>query len=184
MRKVKKFLMTLLPSFFVMGMCLPAILNNGVKKDNPGLDTAVYDNNLTHASLDRPDIKRLGDPDDEEEEVIEVDKVVLHYYNEAGGNNGRAFYLWVTGEDGVEYSMDNASDIMSISADGTMMTIQIDFADARFKSFAGKSSMYFIIKFKKISDTNLNWGGQSDDVQLRYAEFPLQGPKARRERGS
>ena len=172
MRKVKKFLMTLLPSFFVMGMCLPAILNNGVKKDNPGLDTAVYDNNLTHASLDRPDIKRLGDPDDEEEEVIEVDKVVLHYYNEAGGNNGRAFYLWVTGEDGVEYSMDNASDIMSISADGTMMTIQIDFADARFKAFAGKSSMYFIIKFKKISDTNLNWGGQSDDVQLRYAEFP------------
>ena len=172
MKKVKKFLMTLLPSFFVMGMCLPVLLDNVSKKENPGLDTAVYDNNLTHASLDRPDIKRLGDPDDEEEEVIEVDKVVLHYYNEAGGNKGRAFYLWCTGEDGVEYNLDNASDIMSVSADETMMTIQIDFADARFKAFAGKSSMYFIIKFKKISDTNLNWGGQSDDVQLRYAEFP------------
>ena len=172
MKKVKKFLMTLLPSFFVMGMCLPALLNDGVQKEQPGKDTAIYDHDLTHARLDNPDIKRLGDDDDDEEEVIEVDKVVLHYYNEAGGCDGRAFYLWVTGEDGIEYNLDNAADIISVSADNTMMTIQIDFADARFKAFAGKSSLYFIIKFKKVSDTNLNWGGQSDDVQLRYAEFP------------
>ena len=173
MKKVKKFLMALLPSFFVLGMCLPAVLNDSPKKENPGLDTAIYDKDLAHARYDRPDIKNApGDDEDEEEEVIEVDKVILHYYNEAGGNNGRAFYLWVTGEDGMEYNLDNASDIITVSPDGTMMTIQIDFADARFKAFAGKSSMFFIIKFKKISDTNLNWGGQSDDVQLRYAEFP------------
>ena len=153
MKKVKKFLMTLLPSFFVLGMCLPAVLNNSPKKDNPGLDTAVYDHNLSHARLDRPDIKRLGDDDDDEEEVIEVDKVVLHYYNEAGGNAGRAFYLWCTGEDGVEYNLDNAKDIMSVSDDGTMMTIQVDFADARFKAFAGKSSMFFIIKYKNKEST-------------------------------
>ena len=171
MKKVKIFLMTLLPSFFVLGMCLPAVINNS-PKENPGLDTAVYDTDLSHAQLDRPNIMRSGEDDDDEDEVIEVDKVILHYYNEQGGCDGRAFYLWVTGEDGVEYNLDNASDIMSVSDDKTMMTIQIDFADARFAAYKGKSSMYFIIKFKKISDTNLNWGGQSDDVQLRYAEFP------------
>ena len=171
MKKVKNFLMTLLPSFFVLGMCLPAVINNS-PRENPGLDTAVYDTDLSHAQLDRPNIMRSGEDDDDEDEVIEVDKVILHYYNEQGGCDGRAFYLWVTGEDGVEYNLDNASDIMSVSDDKTMMTIQIDFADARFAAYKGKSSMYFIIKFKKISDTNLNWGGQSDDVQLRYAEFP------------
>ena len=173
MKKVKKILMTLLPSFFVVGMCLPALLKDAPKED-PGLDTAIYDDSLEHAQLNRPDIKYApGDDDDEEDEVVEVDKVVLHYYNEAGGCRGRAFYLWVTGEDGVEYNLDNASDIISVSDDETMMTIQIDFLnDARFAAFSGKSSLYFIIKFKMISDTNLNWGGQSDDVQLRYADFP------------
>ena len=173
MKRVKRVLMTLLPSFFVVGMCLPALLKDAPKED-PGLDTAIYDDNLTHAQLNRPDIKYAsGDDDDEEDEVIEVDKVVLHYYNEAGGCRGRAFYLWVTGEDGVEYNLDNASDIITVSDDETMMTIQIDFLnDARFAAFNGKSSLYFIIKFKMISDTNLNWGGQSDDVQLRYADFP------------
>ena len=111
MKKVKQFLMTLLPSFFVLGMCLPIVLNGSSKQEDPGLDTAIYDKDLAHARYDRPDIMRLGDDDDEEEEVIEVDKVVLHYYNEAGGCSGRAFYLWCTGEDGVEYSLDNAKDI-------------------------------------------------------------------------
>ena len=175
MKKVKKILMTLLPSFFVLGMALPAFLNSD-KEMNPGKDTAIYDKGDYHAKLERPDITHLlgaADDDDEEDEVIEVDKVVLHYYNEAGGCKGRAFYLWVTGEDGVEYNLDNASDIISVSDDETMMTITIDFVnDARFSAFQGKSSLYFIIKFKKISDTNLNWGGQSDDVQLRYTDFP------------
>ena len=174
MKRVKKVLMTLLPSFFVVGMCLPALLKDAPKED-PGLDTAIYDDSLEHAKLNRPDITHMlgAEDDDDEEEVIEVDKVVLHYYNEAGGCRGRAFYLWVTGEDGVEYNLDNASDIISVSDDETMMTIDIDFLnDPRFAAFNGKSSLYFIIKFKMISDTNLNWGGQSDDVQLRFADFP------------
>ena len=173
MKKVKNFLMTLLPSFFVLGMCLPAVLG-GSSKEDPGKDTAIYSDNLTHAKLDRPDITHMmGDgDDDDEDEVVEVDKVILHYYNEAGGCKGRAFYLWVTGEDGVEYNLDNASDIIEVSADETMMTITVDFNnDARFSAFKGKSGLYFIIKFKLISPTNLNWGGQSDDVYLRYADF-------------
>ena len=157
MKRVKRVLMTLLPSFFVVGMCLPALLNDS-KKEEPGLDTAIYDTCLEHAKYNLPDITHmLGDADDdEEEEIIEVDKVVLHYYNEAGGCRGRAFYLWVTGEDGVEYNLDNASDIIEVSADETMMTIQIDFInDARFAAFKDKSSLYFIIKFKMISDTSV-----------------------------
>ena len=175
MKKVKKILMALLPSFFIVGMCIPAFLNSGDSKDVAGEDTAIYNKAAPYALLDHPDITHLlgaGDEDEEEEEVIEVDKVILHYYNEAGGCKGRAFYLWVTGEDGVEYSLDNADDIISVNDDETMMTINIDFTDPRFTAFANKGSMYFIIKFKKISDTNLNWGGQSDDVQLRYTDFP------------
>ena len=139
MKRVKRVLMTLLPSFFVVGMCLPALLN-GSKKEEAGLDTAIYDSGLEHAKYNLPDITHmLADDDDDEEEIIEVDKVVLHYYNEAGGCRGRAFYLWVTGEDGVEYNLDNASDIIEVSADETMMTIQIDFInDARFAAFKDK----------------------------------------------
>ena len=171
MKRVKKVLMTLLPSFFVVGMCLPALLKDAHKED-PGLDTAIYDTKLTHADLNRPDIMSFEGEDDDEEEVVEVDKVILHYYNEAGGCDGRAFYLWVTGVDGIEYNLDNASDIITVSEDKTMMTITVDFVnDARFSAFANKSCLYFIIKFK-MQGTNENWGGQSDDMQLRYVEFP------------
>ena len=179
MKKVKRVLMTLLPSFFVLGMCLPAFLG-GPSKEDPGLDTAIYDQDLAHAQLNSPDILYGEGEDDDEEEVIEVDKVILHYYNEAGGCSGRAFYLWVTGEDGVEYNLDNASDIMSVNEKNDMMTITIDFInDARFAAFKDKSSLYFIIKFKMISGTNLNWGGQSDDVQLIYENFPPQDKKTK-----
>ena len=102
MKKSKRFLMTLLPSFFVLGMCLPALLNNKVQ-DEAGLDTAIYpDQPLQHARYDRPDvlIGEGADDDEDEEDVVEVDKVVLHYYNEAGGCEGRAFYLWVNCIDG------------------------------------------------------------------------------------
>ena len=173
MKKVKKFLMTLLPSFFVLSACGGALSHKNNVEEDPGQDTAIYDQVLTHAQLNRPDITNYGDAadDEDEEEAVKVDKVILHYYNEAGGCDGRAFYLWVTGVDGAEYNFVNATDIMKLNDDGTMMTITVDFTDARFEKFAHKSSMYFIIKFKMISDTNLNWGGQSDDVQLRYADF-------------
>ena len=147
MKKVKRFLMTLLPSFFVVGMCLPVLLDSNRNQiDDPGKDTAIYDRTLKHAQLNNPDILSADDEDDEEE-TVKVDKVVLHYYNEAGGCDGRAFYLWVTGVDGAEYNFENASDIMELSADNTMMTITVDFSDERFEAFAHKSSIYFIIKF-------------------------------------
>ena len=171
MKKVKSVFLTLLPSFFVLGMAIPSFLGaaNNPQPD-PGEDTAVYHMTEEHAQLNRPDILSTAE-DEDEEVVVEVDKVILHYYNEAGGCDGRAFYLWVTGVDGAEYNFSNAADIMTCSDDKTMMTITVDFTDPRFTEFKDKSSLYFIIKFKMISDTNLNWGGQSDDVQLRYKDF-------------
>ncbi len=175
MKKVKKPLLTLLSSIFTLAIAVNASSSNVfLPATNPGEDTAIYDEDDSHADLNNPDIsnKRASDDDEDEEPTVVVNKVILHYYNEAGGNDGRAFYLWVTGVDGVEYNLDNASDIFSVNEDKTMMTITVDFADSRFTSFAGKSKLYFIIKYKMKSATDLNWGGQSDDMQLVYSEFP------------
>ena len=175
MKKVTSKILALLPSFFVLGMAVScAHFNAQAAMNDPGEDSAIYDKTLEHAVYNRPDITRGGDDDDDEEPEVVVNKVILHYYNEAGGNAGRAFYLWVTGlEKGIECNFDNASDIMSLNDDGTMMTITLDFInDARFVKFANKSKLFFIIKYKMISETNLNWGGQSDDMQLVYSEFP------------
>lgn len=183
MKKSKKLLLTAIPAFLVLGASSAALTLKitNVLKDNPGRDTAIYDKDLTHAQYNKPDIingryvnRAAEDEEEEEEATVKVSKVVLHYYNENGGNDGRAFYLWVTGVDGVEYNLENASDIMTVNEDRTMMTINIDFTDPRFTAFAGKSKLFFIIKYKKISDMNLNWGGQSDDMQLVYADFPPQ----------
>ena len=177
MKKIKKLITAMIPSFLTLGALAGAFLTKENVKEDPGEDTAIYSDNLDHAKLDAPDIvngRYLLDDEEEEEATVVVNKVILHYYNEAGGNDGRAFYLWVTGQDGAEYNLENASDIMTVSADRTMMTIEIDFTDARFTAFAGKSKLFFIIKYKKISDMNLNWGGQSDDMQLVYADFPPQ----------
>lgn len=170
MKKVKT-LLTLLPSFLVLGLAAGCSNKATTYLGDPGEDTAIYSNDLSHAKLEAPDVR--ADDEEEEETTVTVNKVILHYYNESGGNAGRAFYLWVTGQDGAEYNLDNASDIMNVSSDGTMMTITIDFInDARFTAFAHKSKLFFIIKYKMISPTNLNWGGQSDDMQLIYQDFP------------
>lgn len=179
MKYNKKTLLAIIPSFLALGVLGGCVLNDKVNAKNPGKDTALYDDDLSHAKLSKPDIvdgrymtREAEDGDEEGEPTVVVNKVIMHYYNENGGNDGRAFYLWVTGQDGVEYNLENASDIMTVNADRTMMTITVDFTDARFTAFAGKSKLFFIIKYKMISASNLNWGGQSDDMQLVYSEFP------------
>ena len=179
MSKLKKALLYIAPSFLTLGV-LGGLALSRSNQQIITKDSAIYDTGSTVGDLSKPDIinghyiSRDGEEDPEDvDPTVVVNKVILHYYNESGGNDGRAFYLWVTGQDGEEYNLENASDIMTVNADRTMMTITVDFInDARFTAFAGKSKLYFIIKFKKISETNLNWGGQSDDMQLVYSEFP------------
>ena len=173
MKKYHKALLTLLPSFFVLALAIPAASVFAPAPDEVGEDPAIYDESLEHAKLEAPDITnihRAGD-DEEEEPAVEVNKVTLHYFNEAADCDKRAFYLWVTGVDGIEYSPElNGEDIVTVSTDKTMMTITVDFTDARFTEFANRSGLWFIIKFRRIG-TNLNWGGQSDDMFLRYEDF-------------
>ena len=67
MKKVKRFLMTLLPSFFVLGMCLPALMNDKANEEAGG-DTAIYrEQGIKVARYDRPDIL-VGDATDDEDE--------------------------------------------------------------------------------------------------------------------
>ena len=182
MKKVKKVLSAFLPSIVFFGMAvavIPTLFNN-----EAGVDTAIYSQETGHAKFGQPDYVYGDGEDDEDEDVtVQVDKVILHYYNEGGGNlgnSGRAFYLWVTGVDGKEYNTSSAAfsedhnpgGIVTVSDDDTMMTIVIDFATTEFAEYANRSGLYFIIKYAMRSDTDLNWGGQSDDMFIRYADYP------------
>ena len=186
MKKVTKVLSALLPSLFVTGMAIGLVHNLPSMKEDPGQDTAIYTEGDSVVSLDQSVDRNYAEDEDEDEDVtVEVDKVILHYYNEAGGNegeNGRAFYLWVTGVDGFEYNTStrtfkedhNPNGIVKVTEEDKMMTITIDFINdaEHFGQFANRSGMYFIIKYAMKSDTDLNWGGQSDDMFIRYADYP------------
>ena len=160
-----------------------------------GPDTTKYDEN-NKVDLRNPTFKG-GDPEEDEEdefETFDVDKVELKYYNEDGncnkdGTAGRAFYVWVPGIDGEEYSNEVHSSYedptthetvqrVKYDSDGTAMTITIDMKnDPAFKSFEGCTSIMYIIKYKMESASNLNWGGQSEDVELKFADFPPDSQK-------
>ena len=149
-------------------------------------DTTEVDKNEA-VDLRKPEFRSPED-EEEDEEAFVVDKVILHYYNEDGncanpGTAGRAFFVWCTGFDGLEYSnevntsyKDNENhDVNRVvySADGTMMTITIDLInDPEFSKFYPTSSIMYIIKYKMQNASNLNWGGQSEDVELKFSEFP------------
>ena len=149
-------------------------------------DTTEIDKNEA-VDLRKPEF-RSPDEDEEDDEAFVVDKVILHYYNEDGkcadaGTAGRAFFVWCTGFDGLEYSnevntsykdaQNNDVTRVSYSPDGTMMTITIDLInDPEFSKFYPTSSIMYIIKYKMQNESNLNWGGQSEDVELKFSEFP------------
>ena len=137
--------------------------------------------------LRKPEFRSPEDEEEDDESFV-VDKVILHYYNEDGNNNlpstaGRAFYVWATGFDGFEYSNEvnttyedaehHTVNRVTYSEDGTMMTITIDMInDPVFKTFYPASSILYIIKYKMLDKKNENWGGQSEDVELKFSEFP------------
>ena len=164
--------MLLLPSFLLSG-CTKEMSKEIISKLEDKEDGISYAHNITK-DYRRPDL--VYDGDDEEEEAIgDVDKVILHYVNDDNNCAQRAFYIWVNGVDGTEYSSRDDADIVEYSADGGMMTITMDFKqDNRFAELAEAkaSSIMYIIKYQMISPSNLNWGGQSEDVELKYSDFP------------
>ncbi|MBQ0009411.1 MAG: hypothetical protein KBS97_03990 [Firmicutes bacterium] len=115
-----------------------------------------------------------ADEEDPEPAVV-VNKVILNYVNEDGqcaGEKGRAFYVWGGSNKGYEYNEIDNPDIVTASAN--LMTITIDFTKDPFKGYAGSQSIMYIIKFKH-QGSDLNWGGQSEDVEVRFDEFEPDG---------
>ena len=167
MTKSRKFSLGLfLSSFLVLGSV--AAIGSSVRRQR---DINDKYNDETVASYAHPVF--ASDDEEEEDPEIVVNKVIIHYVNEDNKCNERAFYVWVTGVDGEEYSDAKASDVVTYESDGSKMTITMDLQnDSRFTPLSGSISMMYIIKYKMISPSNLNWGGQSEDVELRYEEFP------------
>lgn len=129
---------------------------------------------IARADLAHPNFAS-DDEDEEGDEKVIADKVILHYVNEDKDCLGRAFYVWCPGVDGKEYNADNISEgFITYEADGTGMTITLDLASetSPFHELYGTSTLMYIIKYRK-QGANENWGGQSEDVELRYAEFGL-----------
>ena len=162
------------------------IVPNLLKKSNLDLEEAgddpiVYNKDSSVVKFEEPHLRgatRAAAEDDEEDESIgPVSTVKIHYVNDDNKCASRAFYIWANGIDGVEYSDEhNGNGIIEYAADGSSMTLTINInksnPDSRFKEFVGLPSIFYIIKYKMISESNLNWGGQSDDVELVFAEFP------------
>ena len=171
MKRIKNTLAFLLSSLFLVS-CGKAASKAIVEKVHDEEDGLVFASNITK-DYRQPDV-RGGEDDDEDEQIGDVNKVILHYVNDDNACLTRAFYIWASGVDGTEYSSREDGDIVKYEADGSMMTITIDFEDARFAEIkeAKPSSLMYIIKYQMISPSNLNWGGQSEDVELKFSEFP------------
>ncbi len=171
MKNIKNTLVFLLSSLLLAGCAKEAstaVINTLENKE----EGVVYSSNIVK-DYRSPDIRSDGD-DDEDEQIGDVNKVILHYVNDDNNCATRAFYIWCNGVDGAEYSSKEDGDIVKYETDGSMMTITIDFEDARFAEIkeAKPSSLMYIIKFQMISAANLNWGGQSEDVELKFSNFP------------
>ena len=160
-------------NFFLMalsGLMLFGVVTAGHFRRGPVIepDNVKYDEDVA-AHLNLPDYAST----EEEDEIIEVDKVILHYHNDDGKcgtdttsygtNGGRSFYIWATGAKGIECFPD------SVANAGQDMMLTIDFSEAKYADYKGKSALFFIIKFR-MDVGNENWGGQSSDTELVYAD--------------
>ena len=180
MKKLKSCLFIFITSLF-LASCTNEVASASQFAGPTYTDDIVYEE-FGKADINKPDYSkgksRAGgteDDDDEEEEIV-VNKVVINYVNDDNDCNNRAFYIWVTGVDGKEYSNTVEggayADVVKYDASGAMMTITMDFADARFAHLKSATSVMYIIKYKMKSAADLNWGGQSEDVELKYSDFP------------
>ncbi len=153
MKKVKNILMLGLAAMLISGCS--GVSSNQKEK---------FVDELTYKDLVATDINKPIAKASTGEDIPDVKKVILHYHNDKGDCGGRAFYLWVTGVNGKEFNPDE------VTNNGEDMTLNVDFSDEKYSHLAGKSNLMFIVKFKKKSDTDENWGGQSIDIKLDYTK--------------
>ena len=126
------------------------IFAGGIKGEEPFEDPIQYDAAPAH---------NIMLAEDEEPEVPEVDKVIIHYHNDDGKCESRRFWLWVTDVDGAEYTAD------VLSSDKKDMQITLDYK-GDFADFAGQEGLYLIIKNAG------TWDGQSEDTFISFLDFP------------
>ncbi len=145
-------------SVFMLASLLPGKFVNAKEDSLLGDDNATYREDPLVMDYDNPT------------EVMQIPaattyptKVTLHYHNDAGGNDKRAFYIWFSGINGNQYAPDN------VSEDGKDMDLTIDFTTEKFKA-AYKRKLYLIIKSSTLND----WSGKSDDTYLDYSQFTVE----------
>ena len=129
---MKKRKILFISAITALMLCGSFSLKQAIEEDELA-DNITY-HEKTIAKIDQPDYVYAGD-----DEVPDVKKVILHYHNDdgkcgkdvttSGSNGGRAFYIWVTGVDGIECNPD------SVANDGqyTQSISRIRIAILRFK---------------------------------------------------
>ncbi len=85
------------------------------------------------------------------------DVVNLTYLNDDQKCKSRRFYTWVDELDGLEQPNDTATE--------TKITLSLDFTTERYSPYAGKNSLWIIVKFAG------TWAGQSEDTEINYADY-------------
>ncbi len=141
-----------LPNFFYKQKGAISLVDEISEKEEIEADPISYvDSKDAVVELDKMKaITRAGD-----DELKLPNKVILHYFNDDKDCLSRRFYTWVTGYDGVERKPDEA--------DTESMKITLDFSV--ITEYANMPSLFFIIKKAG------TWSGQSEDVELKYADY-------------
>ena len=189
----KQRLLLLLASAFMVSGCVEA---QTVSQTEKLVDDITY-SDPSVKDFSNPDftrgLSRDGDGDDDEP-IGDIKKIVLTYVNDDKDCKNRAFYVWCDNVDGFEFSDATAPGMVTYSTDGTQMSITIDFENAATldpdedtnlsklaailaleDSRGGVDALKYIIKYKKKSESDLNWGGQSEDVVMDLHEFSPDG---------
>ena len=157
MKLKNKFFIAGISAFMLAGLLVPNMSKGNKSEGTLGPDNAEYEEPLVMDYNNPTEIMNL------KMAAAYPTKVTLHYHNDSGGNDARAFYIWFNGINGEQYAPDHVSD------DGKDMDFTIDFTTAEFKD-AYKRKLYLIIK----SSVEDNWDGKSDDTYLDYSQFTVE----------
>ena len=160
----KRFIQVALTMLGVGAIALPTFFGK-TKAAVPSFEEKVASNEVEVVEADPisydksedavVELKKMKKMTRAEEELKLPNKVILHYFNDDKDCLSRRFYTWVTGYDGVERKPDEA--------DPESMKITLDFSV--ITEYGGMPSLFFIIKKAG------TWSGQSEDVELKYADY-------------
>lgn len=162
----KKLLFFVSSAILSFGIVSPFVLKeskNAIEPDNADYGTRLeVDFNNPDIVYDGPIEKKASSESTTKPAVVKI-----HYHNSDGANLpdsskgfvGRELWVWCPGVNGFAAPLDSIST-------ATDATVTIDFNQPAYAEFKGKPKMFYIVKYK---DT---WGGQSENVELNYTEYP------------